>query len=165
LNVAYYQPISVDKITPATGGQYMIEVWVYISTYMNGTFPGMDINWDKFARIDVNPDKNNSQIITGCYPFVDITSFSSYTFKITDTSAYSTWTFVRCSVNTPLNQVFINYKAPVKIEMAVPAVNPSSSSLLIRDYSTDSSYGLALVRELRLWSGANYLFYDTSRVY
>jgi hypothetical protein len=167
LNVAYYQPIEIQNIKTASNGQYMAELWVYVYEYANGTFPGLNIIWDKHIKIEIAYDVNNNTNLTSiCYPYVDVSNNAVPLYFASDKMKMGAWTFIRCSVNLNANSFYINSLGEQKLNSTLINRNSISSTtkLYINDNSNNDSYGIALLRELRLWTGMTYLYYDTSRM-
>lgn len=165
LNFAAYEPTTLVDIKPGNI-QYSIEVWLYIWEYRNLTFPGSDIVWNKFSRIRTKRNPVGDKIDIYCYPYSDLDFLdSSNTFSVQDSASVGQWFFVRCSTNLASNKVFINNIPETDIFLILPATQwTDNTQLLIKDYGSKESYGVFMVRELRLWNGPSYLFYDTARV-
>lgn len=163
INFAYYQPVVIDKIKPG-GIEYMIEVWIYVYEYVNNKFPGGDIVWDRFSRVKIISN-NNGDLNFQCYPYADIDFLDSRnTFYVDVSGRIGEWMFIRCKSKLSSKTVSINDKEE-KIFLEFPTIPyENETKLLIRDYAKDESYGVFLIRELRLWNAPNYLFYDTARI-
>ena len=170
-NIAYYKPIYLENIKPG-GVVYNLEAWIYIGEYRNNTFPGGDILWDKFSRIKLEKSDNADYLIkVKCYPYADIDFINTdKTFFVTYEDELKTkvgnWFYVKCATNLGENTVSVNDKDPENIFLNLP-LKPwtDNTKLLLRDYPyINESYGVFMVRELRLYNGPLYLFYDTSRI-
>ena len=162
LNLNEYGNIIVSDINGGTSS-YMIECWMFIYSYIsNENFKGVDIIWDKYIRIEI---ENNNGLKIKCYPYSDVNDYDIYTQYATDnTMKFNTWTFIRCVVDKAYTTITLNGNNKIYTN-SIPS-QPSSTQLIIRtkDYNTPEPYGLVLLRELRLWSEKNNLFYDTARL-
>lgn len=188
INIAYYNEIKLNNIKPG-GSRYILETWIYIDEYVTNSFIGGDIIWDKFSRIKIDKTEivsgpvnfenlevvkstNNSidQIMTdlkiSCYPYVDNNFLNTEkTFFVETTAKKKEWFFVRCSTNLGSNKVSINGQEEKEINLILPPIpHTTNTTLTLKDTKTEDSYGVFMIRELRLWNGPSYLFYDTDRI-
>jgi hypothetical protein len=164
INFAFYNSITIPNISTTVNDEMTIEFWLYIYSFVPGKFSSIDISWDKHNRVQIISSASNT-INVNCYPFVDMSSFNSYTFKYTSGINEKGWYYIRCSVNTYTRKFYVNNAQ----EMAYspdppPFVMPSSTSLTIVDNSTSLNYGFSFIRELKLYSAYLYRLWDPSRI-
>ena len=154
--------VTITGISISQNNEKALEFWIYIYSYVDGTYTGLEISWDLHAKVEIV--FSSSVYKTRCYPFVDMSS--SYAGYYEDTISQKSWYRIRCAVNTFTKKYYTNQLPEIGIAPAIPSFSaPTTTKLFIADkVSTNLNYGFQFVRELKLWSSYNFAFFDTSRL-
>lgn len=153
VDFARLSPTTVSTASTSTTG-YTMEFWVYINTYVAGTFNGFDIQWDK--QLWINLSYNNGYI-SSCYPLYDSTNTqyelsNKESINLTDPTK---WVYIRCSVDTTNKLYFHFHETMVTSEKTLSGNAPTITAgqqTTLKFISNSTDRGVIFFRQFRLWN-------------
>jgi hypothetical protein len=89
INFAFYEKVDIPNVKVSLNNEYTLEFWSFIYSYVPGKFTSLEVSWNLHAKIIIMNNPAN-QLVTQCYPFVDIVN-NSYTNFAQDIISEGKW--------------------------------------------------------------------------
>ena len=177
LNIGYMQDISLS-VKGSKNKEMTMEFWALSHSYKSNNFNEINLIWDKHLRMKIMSVDSSTLNAKG-YALADANDQSIYdsytnTMMTTSNANKSEWHFYR--ISSMFNEYGLNYYVNRDLEATSVQVTTNFLSTYVNtfkvtnDYNVnlkiymqnnDPNYGIAYIRELRIYDSFLYSFYDT----
>lgn len=157
-------PVNVSSVSTGST-EYTIDFWIYVNTYVAGTFGVFDITWDKQLSISIS---YNSGYKSNCYPIYDsVNNNSAYNSLKNEIAIDPTkWDYIRCSVDLTNKKYYhiVDNSAISEITFTETAPTiPATTTLSFVDSVLNR--GVVFFKQIRLWNCYDCQKVDTSSLF
>ena len=169
INFAFYDTVEIKGLNVVTNDEMSIAFWLDIYEYRDNNFESLEIIWNQHLAVIItgNGEQDDNKFLKiVCHSDYDINNPDMEHTKVSyeNVLKFNRWNYIRCQVDKFHNLTRINDIEDHSYQKVTYSEKIRTSTLIIRDTTTNFNYGFSFVRELKLFSSYNFDFWEQSNI-